>query len=171
MLPRAAVRPALVFAAALPLASYFPPSEINGGWRKRTNLARIRELGIEPRRLSQLGQYLMSQPYENYKAGVSGYDPSNKAAIVVKGGRIGGEYYNQTSLLGHAVAGRPLPDDGIGTELATGCAVPGPPAHLQRTDTRLPEGGNRPGVAEERPFDAVTDRYVACDGTVVNGRG
>jgi hypothetical protein len=74
---RAAMRPALVFAAALPLvscdsvkpfgpsemasstasalATYFPPPEISGGWRKRTNLARIRELGIEPTRLNQLG--------------------------------------------------------------------------------------------------------------------
>jgi CubicO group peptidase (beta-lactamase class C family) len=122
MLPRAAVQPALVLAAALPLAScdslqpfgpgelarssanalatYFPPPEINGGWRKRTNLARIRELGIEPTRLNQLGQYLMSQPYENYKTGVSGYHPSNKAAIVVKGGWIVGEYYNQASAKG-----------------------------------------------------------------------
>jgi hypothetical protein len=76
MSPRAAVRPALVGAATLllvscnsvmpfgpgelshssasALATYFPPSEVNGGWRKRTNLARIRELGIEPTRLNQL---------------------------------------------------------------------------------------------------------------------
>ena len=119
MSPRAAVRPALVGAAALllvscdshrvfgpgerasstasSLATYFPPPETSGGWRKRTNLTRIRELGIEPTRLSQLGQYLMAQPYENYKTGVTGYDPSNKAAIVVKGGWIVGEFYNQPS--------------------------------------------------------------------------
>ena len=84
-------------STASALATYFPPPEISGGWRKRTNLARIRELGIEPTRLNQLGQYLMSQPYENYKTGVSGYDPSNKAAIVVKGGWIVGEYYNKAS--------------------------------------------------------------------------
>ena len=46
-------------------------------------------------RLKALGQYLMSLPYENYSTGVSGYKPSNKAAIVVKDGWIVGEYYNQ----------------------------------------------------------------------------
>ena len=34
--------------------------------------------------LDQLGHYLMSLPYENYSTGVSGFKPSNKAAIVVK---------------------------------------------------------------------------------------
>ena len=37
----------------------------------------------------------MSLPYQNYSTGVSGYKPSNKAAIVVKDGWIVGEYYNQ----------------------------------------------------------------------------
>ena len=38
----------------------------------------------------------MSLPYQNYVTGVSGYKASNKAAIVVKGGWIVGEYYNQS---------------------------------------------------------------------------
>jgi len=80
-------------APARALATYFPPSEANGGWRKRTDTQRIRELGMDPARLSQLGGYLMSQPYEAYKTGVSGYDPTNKAAIVVKRGWIVGEYW------------------------------------------------------------------------------
>ena len=38
------------------------------------------------------------------------------------------------------------------------------------TDSRLPEGGiDRESL--ERLLYAVTDRYVACDGTVVNGGG
>jgi hypothetical protein len=82
-------------APARALSTYFPPSEANGGWRKQTGAAQVRALGIDPTRLSQLGQYLMAQPYENYQTGVSGYKPSNKAAIVVKDGWIVGEYYNQ----------------------------------------------------------------------------
>ena len=90
----------MVSSEAAALATYFPPSEVSGGWRKRTNPERIREMGLDPDRLNELGQYLMSQPYENYKTGVSGYDPSNKAAIVVKNGWIVGEYYNQPSANG-----------------------------------------------------------------------
>lgn len=37
----------------------------------------------------------MALPYENFNTGVSGYSPSNKAAIVIKNGWIVGEYYNQ----------------------------------------------------------------------------
>jgi hypothetical protein len=33
---------------AAALATYFPPSEINGGWRKRTNPERIREMSLDP---------------------------------------------------------------------------------------------------------------------------
>jgi CubicO group peptidase (beta-lactamase class C family) len=118
MRPSTATRPALSSAATLlliacephrstspselessparALSSYFPPSEANGGWRKRTTSAEVRALGMDAARLGQLGQYLMAQPYENYATGVSGYKPSNKAAIVVKGGWIVGEYYNQS---------------------------------------------------------------------------
>lgn len=78
------------------LSTYFPPSEANGGWRKRTTSTQIRELGMDGAKLNDLGQYLMSQPYENYQTGVSGYKASNKAAVVVKGGWIVGEYYNQS---------------------------------------------------------------------------
>ena len=77
------------------LSTYFPPSEASGGWRKRTTAAEIRQLGVDGARLAQLGQYLMSQPSESYQTGVSGYEPTNKAAIVVKGGWIVGEYYNR----------------------------------------------------------------------------
>jgi CubicO group peptidase (beta-lactamase class C family) len=80
---------------AAAVSTYFPPSEASGGWRKQTTAAQVRELGMDATRLNQLGQYLMSQPYENYQTGVSGYKPSNKAAIVVKEGWIVGEYYNQ----------------------------------------------------------------------------
>src|SRR5215210_9435838 len=84
-------------AAAIGLSTYFPPSESNGGWRKTTDPARVRDLGLDAGKLNQLGQYFMSLPYENYSTGVSGYQASNKAAIVVKGGWIVGEYYNQAS--------------------------------------------------------------------------
>ena len=118
MRPPAAARPALSSAATLLLfacephrsvepsdpesrradavSSYFPPPETQGGWRKHTTASKIRALGVDPTRLAQLGQFLMSQPYENYKTGVSGYQASYKAAIVVKDGWIVGEYYNQS---------------------------------------------------------------------------
>lgn len=77
------------------VTSYFPSAESDGGWRKRTTAVQIRELGLESARLNDLGHYLMSQPFESYQTGVSGYKASNKAAIVVKDGWIVGEYYNQ----------------------------------------------------------------------------
>jgi hypothetical protein len=80
---------------AAALSTYFPPSESNGGWRKTSDPARVRELGMDATGLESLGRYLMSLPYENYSTGVSGYNASNKAAIVVKDGWIVGEYYNQ----------------------------------------------------------------------------
>ncbi len=82
-------------SAAVALSSYFPPPEANGGWRTTTDAARIRGYGVDGGKLKALGQYLMSLPYENYAIPVSGYKPSNKAAIVVKNGWIVGEYYNQ----------------------------------------------------------------------------
>jgi Beta-lactamase len=81
--------------AAVTASTYFPPPEANGGWRATTDPSRIATLGLSRDRLKSLGQYLMSLPYENYATGVSGYKPSNKAAIVVKDGWIVGEYYNQ----------------------------------------------------------------------------
>jgi CubicO group peptidase (beta-lactamase class C family) len=77
-------------------STYFPPSEAEGGWRKRTTAAQIRAVGLVAEKLDALGRYLVSQPYENYQTGVSGYKPSNKAAILVKDGWIVGEYYNQS---------------------------------------------------------------------------
>jgi hypothetical protein len=77
------------------LATYFPPSEANGGWRSTNDAARIAKLGMNRDKLKALGQYLMTLPYENYSLNVSGYKPSNKAAIVVKDGWIVGEYSNQ----------------------------------------------------------------------------
>jgi hypothetical protein len=78
------------------LASYYPPAESSGGWRRTSDPSRLRALGVDGDRLASLGRYLMSQPYENYPIDVAGYKPSNKAAIVVKGGWIVGEYYNQS---------------------------------------------------------------------------
>ncbi|HUR95870.1 MAG TPA: serine hydrolase [Gemmatimonadales bacterium] len=89
--------PRKVEGAAIALSTYFPPSESNGGWRKTTDPARVRDLGLDAGKLNQLGQYLVSLPYENYSTGVSGYHASNKAVVVVKGGWIAGEYYNQAS--------------------------------------------------------------------------
>jgi CubicO group peptidase (beta-lactamase class C family) len=82
-------------SAAAALSSYFPPSEAAGGWRKTTDTAQIRGLGLDPARLDQLGSYLMALPYQGYYTGVKGYKASNKAAIVIKNGWIAGEYYNQ----------------------------------------------------------------------------
>jgi PKD repeat protein len=79
------------------LSGYYPPSEASGGWRTTSDPERILELGIEASKLGALGSYLMSRPSENYNTGVSGYDPTNKAAIVIKNGWIVGEYYNQPS--------------------------------------------------------------------------
>lgn len=95
--PHRSVEPAAIESTpAGALSTYFPPPESSGGWRKRTTATQVREAGMDAARLSQLGEYLMSQPSENYQVGVSGYKPTNKAAIVVKGGWIVGEYYNQS---------------------------------------------------------------------------
>jgi CubicO group peptidase (beta-lactamase class C family) len=81
--------------ATVTLSSYFPPAEAAGGWRKTTDATQIRNLGMDAGKLGALGTYLMALPYEGYYTGVSGYKPSNKAALVVKNGWIVGEYYNQ----------------------------------------------------------------------------
>jgi CubicO group peptidase (beta-lactamase class C family) len=47
--------------------------------------------------LNAFGAYNMALPYENYKIGVSGYDPSNKASLVIKNGWLVGEYYNKST--------------------------------------------------------------------------
>src|SRR5919109_4382868 len=94
--PHRSVEPIELESRPRALSTYFPPSEASGGWRKQTTAAQVRELGMDAAKLDDLGQYLMSQPYENYQTGVSGFKPSNKAAIVVKDGWIVGEYYNQS---------------------------------------------------------------------------
>jgi CubicO group peptidase (beta-lactamase class C family) len=81
--------------SAAALATYFPTSEASGGWRSTTDAGRIGDLGMNRDRIEALGRYLTSLPYENYQLDVSGYKPSNKAAIVLKDGWIVGEYYNQ----------------------------------------------------------------------------
>jgi CubicO group peptidase (beta-lactamase class C family) len=93
--PARSLQPVDFEPPARALSTYFPPSESSGGWRKRTTASQVRELGMDAAKLNDLGRYLMAHPYENYQTGVSGYKPSNKAAIVVKSGWIVGEYYNQ----------------------------------------------------------------------------
>jgi PKD repeat protein/CubicO group peptidase (beta-lactamase class C family) len=82
---------------AVPLSSYFPPAESQGGWRKTTDAGQILSLGIDAAKLADLGSYLTTLPSEAYATGVSGYNAKDKAAIVIKGGWIVGEYYNQPS--------------------------------------------------------------------------
>jgi CubicO group peptidase (beta-lactamase class C family) len=82
---------------SLALTSYFPPAEASGGWRKTTGATKIRSLGMDPAKIADLGSYAMSLPWEGYATGVSGYDPRNKAAIVIKNGWIVGEYYNRSA--------------------------------------------------------------------------
>ena len=79
------------------LVSYFPPSERMGGWRKTTDRQALAGMGISATKLSELGEYTMSLPWENYRIGVRGYHPSNKASLVIKNGWIVGEWYNQAS--------------------------------------------------------------------------
>lgn len=79
------------------LVSYFPPSELMGGWRKTTDPGALAGLGIDATRLADLGSYTMSLPWEKYRIGVRGYDPSNKASLVIKNGWVVGEWYNQAS--------------------------------------------------------------------------
>src|SRR5688572_29713912 len=51
--------------AAVALSTYFPAPEASGGWRRTTDPAAIRKLGVDGASLTGLGQYLMSLPYEN----------------------------------------------------------------------------------------------------------
>lgn len=85
--------PSMSFA----LSGYFPASETNGGWRKATDAAQIRSLGIDPTKLATFGSYNMSLPWQAYSVHVSGYDAYNKASLVVKNGWIVGEYYNRAA--------------------------------------------------------------------------
>ena len=83
------------FAAAL--SSYFPPPETGGGWRKPADPTATLALGMDPGKLDALGSYVTSLPYEHYNTGVTGYNETDKAALVIKNGWLAGEYYNQPS--------------------------------------------------------------------------
>src|SRR4051812_5455735 len=52
---------------------------------------------MNPTGISTLGSYGMSLPWESFSTGISGYDASNKAVLVIKNGWIVGEFYNKTS--------------------------------------------------------------------------
>jgi PKD repeat protein/CubicO group peptidase (beta-lactamase class C family) len=86
-------RPSFSFS----LSSYFPPPEVSGGWRVATGAAQARALGMDSVALAGLGAYTMSLPYAAYQTKVSGYDPSNKATLIIKNGSMVGEFYNQPS--------------------------------------------------------------------------
>ena len=79
------------------LSSYFPPPETAGGWRTTTDPAATLALGIDRTRLSSLGSYVTSLPTEHFNTGVTGYNETDKAALVIKNGWLVGEYYNQPS--------------------------------------------------------------------------
>jgi CubicO group peptidase (beta-lactamase class C family) len=93
--PEAPASSAPAFVTAL--SAYFPPSDASGGWRTATTPEAIRALGINPVKADSLGAYVMSVPWTSYATGVTGFDASNKAALIVKNGWLVGEYYNQAS--------------------------------------------------------------------------
>lgn len=82
---------------AVVLSSYFPAPETAGGWRKTTDPSATLALGVDPGKLAALGSYVTSLPYEHYNTGVTGYNETDKAALVIKNGWLVGEYYNQPS--------------------------------------------------------------------------
>jgi chitodextrinase len=88
-----AARPSFSFS----LSDYFPPSEASGGWRVGTGAAKVRSLGMDSAAIAAVGAYAMSLPWHSYYTGVSGYNASNKAALIIKDGWIVGEFYNQAS--------------------------------------------------------------------------
>ncbi|MFH1071358.1 MAG: serine hydrolase [Candidatus Glassbacteria bacterium] len=70
-------------------AAYFPPAESMGGWRKNTDSAFVRSLGIDPQALEEFGSYNLSVPAGDWKP-YSDY----AGTIVIKDGWIVGEWYN-----------------------------------------------------------------------------
>jgi len=82
-------------AVAAALSTYFPPPEARGGWRKTKTAAEVAALGLDLAKLDALGAYTMSLPWQNYSTGVRGFDPRNKATLVIKNGWLAGEYYNR----------------------------------------------------------------------------
>ena len=78
----------LIFALILfqfPVLAYYPPSELNGGWRKITDPAKVQLFGLDPEKLEEFGRYNMSI---ESGSGVKG-------CIVIKNGYIVGEWYNK----------------------------------------------------------------------------
>jgi CubicO group peptidase (beta-lactamase class C family) len=88
-------RPRAVSAATL--STYFPPPESGGGWRTAPRAADVRALGIDSAKAAALGAYVMSVPSESYSTGVSGYNATDTATLVIKNGWLVGEFYNQES--------------------------------------------------------------------------
>lgn len=68
---------------------YFPAPESEGGWRKRTDPAFVRSLGLDPGLLEEFGRYNLSVPNTNWKP-YSDY----QGILVIKDGWIVGEWYN-----------------------------------------------------------------------------
>jgi CubicO group peptidase (beta-lactamase class C family) len=64
--------------------TYYPPPESAGGWRTTADHAFIRELGLDPARLAELGRYSVSVPSFEGRTG----------ALVIKNGWIVGEWYD-----------------------------------------------------------------------------
>ncbi|MBA3260758.1 MAG: serine hydrolase [Gemmatimonadales bacterium] len=80
---------------AAALSTYFPPPETRGGWRKARTSSDVAAVGMDLTKLNALGAYTMGLPWQNYSTGVSGFDPRNKATLVIKNGWLVGEYYNR----------------------------------------------------------------------------
>ncbi len=68
---------------------YFPPSEVDGGWRKNTDPGFVRSVGLDPQKLEEFGQYNLSVANSNWKP-YADY----KGILVIKNGWIVGEWYN-----------------------------------------------------------------------------
>ena len=68
---------------------YFPPPDSAGGWRRNTDPAFVRSLGLDPDKLEEFGRFNLELPNSNWEP-YSRY----KAAIVIKDGWIVGEWYN-----------------------------------------------------------------------------
>lgn len=61
---------------------YFPPPEKDGGWRQTTDPAFIKSLGLDPQKLTELGEYGLSLP-----------SSEPESVLVIKNGWLVGEWY------------------------------------------------------------------------------
>ncbi len=68
--------------SSAPDDGYFPPSEKNGGWRKTSDAAFIRSLGVDPDKLAALGEFGLSLP-----------SAEPEAVLVIKNGWLIGEFF------------------------------------------------------------------------------